>query len=211
MQLPLRGDRARIGGGPRDEIVIEGLPPAAAVLVIHPDEVRLVTDDDDRALAPGAPFTVGTATLVLDRAVVEPGATLPRPTTWSYELEASLTPARAVVRDPVSGRAHVTETDLRAVLLWVLARRWLEDDGATDLVRGWSSDEAVSVAVWGRDGLSADPVRLRVLLSRLRRDLSRSGLDGTCLEKRGGQIRIRLAAARLSGGPSPGGVRAGSG
>lgn len=197
VQVPIRGDRARIGGGSADQVVVAGLPPGAARLVVHQDEVRLVTDDDDVALVPDQPFQVGGATLALVQVDADVGATEPRPSVWVYRLQASVSPARAVLQDSGSGRTYRSDTELRALLLWVLGRAWL-DDPADEAVRGWTTDEAVAVALWGREGLMSDPARLRVLLSRLRRDLERAGLDGTCIEKRGRQIRIRLSEAEVT-------------
>ncbi len=200
-RFPLGRDRFRIGSAEHADLKLPDGPPVAAVVLLVGDEVRLATDDDDVELPPDEPFTVAGRQLVLRRVEAALAETVPlRRTTYRYELEADLASGPgpvAVLRDPDTGRSHRVEVENRAVLLWVLGRRFVEDEARTEPDRGWCADDDVLSAVWGREGASADPTRLRVLLCRLRKELQDAGLDGGCLEKRQGHLRIRLGSAAL--------------
>ena len=86
----------------------------------------------------------------------------------------------------------------RAILLYVLARRALQDRARNPKTAlGWCPDEEIAVGIWGRDGVGASPNTLHVLLHRVRRDIETAGFDCGFIEKRRGATRITLADLRL--------------
>lgn len=86
----------------------------------------------------------------------------------------------------------------RAILLYLLGRRILEDRQrdvpAAD--RGWCGDAEVASGLWGRDGEGRN---LNVLVTRVRNDVRRGGLDPWFLEKKQGFVRLRLDAVEVTG------------
>lgn len=200
-RVPVRTDRFRIGSDPSSDLLVPGAPPHAAVLLIVGDEVRLATDDDDVPLVPDEQVEVAGTRITLRRVDPALAATVPLTrTTYAYRVEAALaggTGPYAVLTDPASGRAHRVDAETRAILLWLLARRWADEAGRPGADRGWCTDEEVMAGLWGRDGAASDPTRVRVLVCRLRREIADAGLDGNCLEKRQGHLRLRVAEARV--------------
>jgi hypothetical protein len=200
VRIPVRQDRLRVGSAPGADVHVAGPGVVGLVLVVG-DELRLATDDDDLLLPEGVPVEVAGTTLTARRADAALAATVPLArTSWTYALRATLrgpTGPSAELADPVSGRSHRVDTENRAVLLWLLGSRWRQDQGLHDEDRGWCGDDELLSGLWGREGASADPTRLRVLLCRLRKELGDAGLDGSCLEKRQGHLRVRLGRAEL--------------
>ncbi|MCB9689583.1 MAG: FHA domain-containing protein [Alphaproteobacteria bacterium] len=203
VRVPLRSDRVRLGGGRDADLVLPGAEDRAATLLIVGSEVRLATDEDDLLVLPDEPFVVAGHTLTLRRVDPALAATVPlRRTTYGYRLEAALdgpTGPTAVLTDPDSGRSHRVGAENRAVLLWLLGSRWLDDAARATPDRGWLTDDELLAGLWGREGAMSDPTRVRVLLCRLRRELQDAGLDGACLEKRQGHLRALLGEVVISG------------
>ena len=202
VRVPVRRDRIRLGGGIGDDLLLPGAPAAAAMLYLVGEEVRLATDDDDVAMAVDVPVPFAGTTLVLRRADPEdpPAAPIAR-TPYRYHLSAALggrTGPFAVLSDPATRREHRAEDGPRTVLLWVLGRRWRDDEGHSAGSRGWCADEEVLGALWGAETPPVEPARLRTLVCRLRRALIDAGLDGGCLERREGFVRLRLASVALA-------------
>jgi hypothetical protein len=203
VRIPIRRDRMRLGGSPDADLLLPGAPPTVATLLVVGDEVHLATDDDDVALAEGVSAEVAGTTLCLRRVDPSLAATVPvARTTYAYHLDAAIegpTGPTAILTDPATGRAHRVTAENRALLLWLLGRRWRDDEVRDEPGRGWCSDEEVLAGLWGREGTGGDPTRVRVLLCRLRRELDDAGLDGACLEKRQGHLRLRLGSVALTG------------
>jgi hypothetical protein len=203
VRLPIRRDRMRIGSSPASDLLLPGTAPTVATLLVVGDEVHLATDDDDVALEEGVPTRVGGTTLCLRRVDAALAATVPvTRTTYAYHLEAAITGPTgptATLSDAETGRAHQITAENRALLLWILGRRWRDEEVRSTQSRGWCSDEELLAGLWGREGSGGDPTRVRVLLCRLRRELDDAGLDGACLEKRQGHLRLRLASVNLAG------------
>lgn len=176
-------------------------PARLAVVVRQGTEVWLGRDDDMEELSTDAPFTIAGHELVLRLLRASPDDTLyEEHTPWPYEVHADLNaPGGPLtsVHDPGS-KLHVeVNAENRAVLLYLLARKWCEDaaNGVSEHQRGWADDESVAVGVWGKDG----PLKqLKVLLCRVRQELREGGLDPWFLEKRRGALRIRVAKATVA-------------
>src|SRR5690606_30933222 len=149
-----RSDRFQIGAGPQADLRVPGVEHEA-MLLVHPDgSVWFGIDDEDQGeLQVGQSFHVGDRKFRIrhDHGRLAPTQGL-QPTRYNYRLEATLEgPAgpEAVLHDPTEGRRYPVTTENRAVLLYVLARRWLDDRESgrpTDLA-GWCEDEEVAVAI----------------------------------------------------------------
>ncbi|MES2638130.1 MAG: FHA domain-containing protein [Myxococcota bacterium] len=120
-----------------------------------------------------------------------------RSPTDAYRLQVSLDgPAgpEAVLEDPARSVSHRVSAENRAVLLYVLAVRLLDDRAARvpDARQGWLADEELAMGVWGREAQRMDSNNLNVLLHRLRRELLEVGFDASFLERRNHAVRVRL-------------------
>jgi hypothetical protein len=140
---------------------------------------------------------VGTRTLVLREVTGVHVPTAAPPTDpYGYRLVVRLdgpTGAQATLEGP-EGRTLQIDGGNRAILLWLLGRRLLDDAERPREERGWCTDDEVQSGLWGRQG---DDNKLHVLLYRLRTDLKRAGFDPWFIEKRHRHVRARLAAVTL--------------
>ena len=190
VRMPLRTDRVTFGSDPASDWVIQG-PARSAVLLVHADEVWLGTDDDTVELAVDTPFEVAGVTLVLKP---DPGE-LTRTegldqARYPYALEVSLN--GATLTDLASGRTHQITSEVRASLLYVLARAWLSEADKAPVDRGWMLDDDVASGIWGRTRHGQQPNNYHVLVHRIRKDVSEGGLDPWFLEKKRKHLRLRL-------------------
>ncbi|HJL19266.1 MAG TPA: hypothetical protein RMH99_26615 [Sandaracinaceae bacterium LLY-WYZ-13_1] len=195
-----------IGGGPEDDLRVDGWAPGALCLLLEGGSLVLeasveATVDGERwmpdrrgALARGAVLAHRGA-----RIRVVTGGAFASGSTAALESggPAAITAARLEFL-PRGGRLHLTvrgEThavylsDRRCDLVAVLLQ-------PPDPLRPGDpvDDDAVIARVWGRD--KAARTNLNVLLHRVRKDLVRAGLDGGALLPRaegGGGTRVRLA------------------
>lgn len=203
VRVPLRGDRFRIGPGARADVHVEG-GADEVVLLVDPDRRVWIgrADGSLEELDRGATFEVG------ERAFRVRGAPLGQSATWDttaagypYALHAELdgpTGPRAELSDPESGSKVEFNAPNRAVLLYLLGRRVVEDlqKGVPTSDRGWCGDAEVASGLWGRDGEGRN---LNVLVTRVRNDVRRAGLDPWFLEKKQGFVRVRLERIEVGG------------
>jgi hypothetical protein len=190
------GDRLRIGDSVKCQIRIPGADEVV-ILDVGGGEALIGRDDDMTPLPRDVPFEVAGRAFVLRAAPAGWRSTrdlgeLPR----GYRIEATLEAGpgpRAVVLDPASGRQYVMTAENRATLLWILARRWLDDraGGAGEDDAGWVPEPDALTQVWGRSP-GATAANLRVLVCRIRRELREAGLDPWFLEHRAGCLRVKV-------------------
>ncbi len=91
-------------------------------------------------------------------------------------------------------------TATRAELLWVLAARLINDRNLDEPHRGWTDEQMVITAVWGRDATGTGANRLKVLVYRVRAQLESAGVRTDLIQRKGGRIRFRVArAVQLAG------------
>ncbi len=107
--------------------------------------------------------------------------------------------AAATVLDPASGLRHVVQAENRVLLLYVLARKLIEDQrgGKAPRDAGWCGDSEVMTGIWGRAWEKMGLNNYQVLIWRTRKELAKAGLDPWFLEKRRGLTRLRLLDVRL--------------
>lgn len=203
--FPLHADRFVIGGGDRADLRISGLPPEAAVLLVHSDEVWLGEADQDeerdRPIAVGEVFAVGGRRFVLKSLDPTRAPTIGYAgDRYPYKLHATLSGAtgpEATLEDPRDGSRCVLPGN-RAVLLYVLGRARQEGMRTeTDEHAGWYEDDALTTDIWGRTPLTFDANNLNVLVYRTRAGLRSSGIEPWCIEKRKGYTRVRVAEVTL--------------
>jgi len=117
-----------------------------------------------------------------------------------YRLDASLSGrGPAAYLSEGGGKARRVCGGNGAVVLYLLARQ-LERDRTAGLGQdreGWVDDDNLGRGVWGRQWSSRDPNGLHVLLYRLRKSIERAGFDPTCLDKRRGETRLKVAAVNV--------------
>ena len=199
--FPIRKERFTFGSTSSADVYLPDAPRVAAVLLAHAGgEVWLgMPDGQDRPVAPGEPFDVlGRAyrlrlpdgDLRLTRELVT--------ATYPYSLAATLDGASgpvAVLTHDESGHTLELRAETRAVLLYLLGRKWLEDarQGVLALERGWLSEADAITGVWGRSAGSNPSTALNVLVWRVRKDMEARGFDPWCLEKRQRALRLRVA------------------
>ena len=192
---PLHRDRFRIGPDPGSDLVVEG---NEAMLLVLIDEVRVVRGDEDAPLQVDEDFVVGGRVLRLQHQQSHRVPTISeRPTGFPYRLEVALDGPlgpRALLTDLRSGARFQVDSGNRAVLLWLLARRFGEQDSSASEDRGWCADGEVQTALWGRSG---DANKLDVLLHRLRSDLRKAGFDPWFIEKRNRHLRARVSEVHV--------------
>lgn len=200
-QFPIRKERFVFGSATAADVYVPDAPRAAAVLLLHRSgEIWLGREDgQDTPVAPGDTFEVlGRAyrlrmpegDLRLTRELVT--------VTYPYTLAATLDGASgpvAVLRHDELGHILELRAETRAVLMYLLGRRWLEDDRAQvpALDRGWLSESDAITGVWGRSAGGNPATALNVLVWRVRKDMEARGFDPWCLEKRQRALRIRVA------------------
>lgn len=117
-----------------------------------------------------------------------------------YVLEARSSGPRgieAMMRDPSNGRSVSLVTDNRAVLLYLMARKRVLDIENGDPADGWLSAEDAIKGLWGCTGMDKGTNRLDVLLYRLRRRVGEAGLDGACIVKRNGHLRVSVDEVKV--------------
>jgi pSer/pThr/pTyr-binding forkhead associated (FHA) protein len=197
VRYPVRSDRFRIGSAADADLRVADGPAIAGTLVFHAaGEVHLVTDDDDVALDPDAPFDVAGHTLCLrevrDAVSRTEGV---EATKYAYRLRAAIDGGagpEAVIED--GERRYRIDTENRATLLYLLARQAARDrdQGIGEADRGWCTDDDIAVGIWGRDKSKHDPNNYHVLVCRLRKELREAGFDPLFIEKRRKYIRLRL-------------------
>ncbi|MDP2306488.1 MAG: FHA domain-containing protein [Pseudomonadota bacterium] len=163
------------------------------------DGAELELEDGQRRLVKaGVAFTVGERHF---RILPANGPEVPtvgeRTLTDAYRLHVSLdgpTGHEVVLEDPARGLTHRVSAENRAVILFALAVRLLEDRAARvpESRQGWLADGDLAVGVWGREAQRMDANNLNVLLHRLRRELLEVGFDPSFLERRNHAIRLRL-------------------
>jgi hypothetical protein len=191
-RVPLDAEVFRVGGADEDDLRVPGAT-STVVLVRRSGEIWL--EGAPVPLGPGAEVRVGHR-----RFRVEPASAARVPTAlgesavYPYVAEARRNGPHGPVASlsAPGGARYAVDAGNRAVLLYLLAKRVAEDEGAAPDERGWCDEHEIQRGVWGRDG---DQNKLDVLLYRLRRELGRAGLDPWCVEKRHRQLRLRAAAA----------------
>ncbi len=200
-RFPLTGDRFAIGSGPDADLRLPDGPARAATLILHSNgEVRIGTDDSEGPLTIGVDFTVGDRVLRLAEVEEVQAATeVPQAERYPYRLSATLEGpfgAEATMDDVASGRSHKIDSGNRAVLLFLLGRRFEEDRlrGVPPDERGWCPDDEVMTGVWGRHG---DENKLNVLLHRLRAELRVAGFDPWFIEKKQRFVRLRVTEVTI--------------
>ena len=158
---------------------------------------------EGRAINIGDTFSVeGRAYRVLDELLADPEPT-------DYTREPGLPYALSFPADtpPVfteitTGTRHVLSSARRGEILRFLAERLHHDrqQKASTAQQGWCDDDELGRHLWGEDW-SEGSNRLNVILHRIRRELESAGLDGGCLEKRRGGLRLWVQRIQLSPAP----------
>lgn len=193
LRYALRDGRFRIGPSADADLQLEGIEPQ--LLSVHDGEVFL----GDEAIDPSVEHTVGPL-----RFRVVPADARQEPTVdsgdalYAYEIEVDLNGATgpvATVRSPRDGLAHRIEATNRAILLYVLVKRWEADHGerVPRDRRGWCDDDDLIIGVWGKAALADGAGKLKALLHRIRQELKDAGFDPWFVEKKRGYTRVRVA------------------
>ncbi len=196
--LGIPPDGLRVGSGPGVDlgVVLDGVGAFGVRPV--PEGAEIVTDGPPRRVAAGVAFEVGGLHF---RVLPAAGPLVPTvgklAATDRYRLRVSLdgpNGAEAVLEDPGAGLRHAVTAENRAVLLYFLANRLLEDRAARVPVeqQGWVGDVELATGVWGREAARLGPNNLNVLLHRVRREIEDAGFDPSFLERRGPAVRARL-------------------
>lgn len=94
--------------------------------------------------------------------------------------------------DPTSGVTHRVTSETRVVLLYQLATKALADlrAGLPERDRGWCHDDDLIVGIWGKGDRSSSA--LPVTVHRLRKELTKAGLDHQFIEKGRRMLRVTL-------------------
>jgi hypothetical protein len=157
-------------------------------------------DGASRPLSEGESFEVAGTALTLRRAPAEATQTEGLEPGLGYRLEVSLngpTGARAVVRDPRTGAEHVVTSEVRATLLFVLARAVVVQAEASPEDRGWMHDDDVASGIWGRERFAQEANNYHVLIHRVRKELEAAGFDPWFVEKKRKHLRLNLHDVRV--------------
>jgi len=193
----LGGARFRIGP---DEGADLRLPIGESItLLVHDTEVSV----GDEELAAGAALEIGDVTLRLVEVSSERAATVDaEDQLYTYLVTVDLnghTGPEAIVADPAGGLSHTLDATNRAILLYVLAKRWHADQEASvpRSQRGWCNDDDLIIGVWGRAALADGGGKLKALLHRVRAELKDAGFDPWFLEKKRGHTRLRVAGVTV--------------
>ncbi|TNE87863.1 MAG: FHA domain-containing protein [Deltaproteobacteria bacterium] len=198
VEVPVLADQLRFGSAPTCDVRLPEASPVALVLLHVDGEWVLGEDGETRPVALGQAFTVGGQRFALWAA--SGGATRTEgleQARFPYALAVSLngpTGARAVLQQRRSGEVHTVTSEVRATLLFVLARK-LSDDLAAGLPadeRGWMHDDDVAAGIWGRERFAQEANNYHVLVHRVRRELEAAGFDPWFLEKKRKHLRLRL-------------------
>lgn len=205
VRRPLHGERFRIGSGPAVDLRLDGCPAVAATLFVYPEgEVWLSRgDEDDQLLQVGEPFEVaGSPFRVVEISPTHLSTEQSDSNRLSYRLRVTLNGpggSQAEVSQVHGHGRHVVAAENRVVLLYLLARKALDDRaaGLAPSAQGWCDDDEIIVGVWGRAALTGGSNRLKVLVHRVRKELAEQGFEAWCIEKRAGLIRGRFTEVEL--------------
>jgi hypothetical protein len=201
---PVRSDRIFVGAEPHCQVRVEGAPTAC--ITLHDEgEIWLSADDQEAPIEPGSPFEIAGRELVFR----SPGSALSATvretverTSYGYELAVALTTdtgPEATIHDPRGDTRYTITAENRVSLLWVLAKKLLDDrqEGRSLESSGWCEDQDVMRGIWGRGWDQMGSNNYQVLLSRTRREFAKAGFDGWFIEKRRGHTRLRLQKVHL--------------
>jgi len=200
LRHPFRSNRFTIGSAEDADLRIRGAHSYAAEFAIHgSDDIWIMVGTEDQPVEFDKVLEVAGMEFRLVR--VEDNARQPtiqpQRDRFPYALRATLdgpTGPVAELTNLMSGSRVRVEAETRAVLLYLLGKRVL-DDQKSDVTRdevGWIPDNDVIVGVWGRSGLHDGANRLKVLVHRLRAEIRRAGFDPWFIERRRRFIRVRV-------------------
>jgi hypothetical protein len=194
---PVTEDRFTIGPTAFCDVVVPDAP--LTTLTFHADgEIWRGNEVDEGPLAVSEDFLVGERSFrVLDVEDVISPTEVPRGDRYPYRLRATLEGAfgaEAVVETLDGKRTCAVRGDNRAILLYLLARKFADDGQNVPERRGWVPDDEMMSGIWGRHG---DENKLNVLLHRLRAELRQAGFDPWFIEKKQRLVRLRVAEVVL--------------
>lgn len=189
--FPVRGDRFHLGGSPDADVRIEGQDGDHVLRIDDTGEAVLERSDGSvDAVRHGIPFLVGERTFRLrappTSVSLTGGPLISSRCVLRVEIDGATGP-HAELRDEATGLSQTWTAGNRVSLLYVLARRFDDDRKSGVADRGWCTDAEVALGVWGREGEGRN---LNVLVTRIRNDLRRAGLDPWLIEKRPGFVRL---------------------
>lgn len=198
VRVPIRSDRLVIGSDPGCALVIPEAAPQAATLLIHPGEVWLGTNEDTSELTIDHPFEVAGRTLVLRAAGTSATRTealdeARYPYSLTVQMDGPAGPAGRL-KNKKTGVEHLTTSEIRATLLFVLARQLRADldSGEPPDERGWMHDDDIASGIWGRERFRLEPNNFHVLVHRLRKEVKGAGFDPWFIEKKRLHLRLKL-------------------
>ncbi len=203
VRFPVRSDRVRFGNAADADVPMGSGPDETAMLLLDErGDFYLGLDDDLVEVQLDVPFAVGERRFVLRKTPLHLTVTRDVASTkYPYLLEVTLeggTGPAATLRNIETHNRHVIEAENRAVLLYLLARQFVEDADKPAEERGWCYDEQLITGIWGKTAASEQTNNLSVLLCRTRGELRKVGFDPWFIERRKRNIRARVAEARLS-------------
>lgn len=195
VRFPVRSDRFHIGtAADADLRLAEGQDRAATLLVYTNGEIWLGIEDSEKPITVGEKFTIEGRDYVIREVVATRVATVGRDAhRYPYRLEVSLNGPmgpEAMLIDLNTNVKLKLDAGIRAVLFYLLGKKFMDNKGTHDDDRGWCTDEEVKTGIWGKHG---DDNKLHVLVYRLRADLKKAGFDPWFIEKRHRHTRARLA------------------
>lgn len=203
-RYPLRRDRFSIGGRGAD-LVVPGAEETVTVILDPSGDCWLGMGDSVHACFEGEAVIIAERSFRLrmprDTRTATQGVDAVR---YPYALRATLDEGpgpEGRLENLDTGVHHRVVGDTRATLLYVLARKLVEDSTAQRPKThcGWCTNHEVTVGVWGAAGVD-DPVNsLHVLVRRVRREVQQAGFEPWFLERRRGHMRARVAEASITG------------
>lgn len=200
----LDDERYRIGSAASCNLVLPDGPKVAGTLIAHANgEVWLGTSDEERAIEPGEVFTLGEHSFRIEQARTSTPSTVwgCREARYGYQLRVRVDAGHIDTRlqDPSTGTEHTVKAENRAALLYTLARNLKAEieAGRPPSEAGWTDDEDVLIAVWGKAGFRNASSTYSVLLHRLRKEVEDAGFDPWFIEKRRGAVRLRLRRVQV--------------
>jgi pSer/pThr/pTyr-binding forkhead associated (FHA) protein len=204
VRLPLHRSRFTIGSAEDADFRIPGTDARLATLLVDPGgEVLLGRGVEEVPLAVGEVFEIGGRALRLV-SVIGTGRVATQgieSTRYPYAVRVAQSGPRApavAIEERASGARFAVDTDNRAVLLFLLARRLRDDRDARlpEDVSGWVSDADLATGIWGKGRGAADANGLNVLIYRLRGNVREAGFDPWFIEKR--RLKVRIVAAEVT-------------
>lgn len=192
----------RVGSAEDCEVRLTHGPPVAAIVVAQDDgrEVWIGEADDMREVEVGSTVEIGGRSFrlhAIDDTDIETRSREVDPWPYTLEVDGAVAGGPAVrVQDGATGASYEARGTNRASLLYLLGSRWSEDGGVELRERGWVDDLELARGVWGRAGVAR---QLRVLVCRVRADLAKAGFDPWFVERRRGQLRIRVSGVTIKG------------